>query len=157
MCTRILFLLGLFYFSQHPYLFNLAQALHRLQEVQILICHSNKRHQIIKWELESFMVFFFVFDLASNKVSSMLIMFFFSVYWWRWWGGGGGSTRQKFGYRWAAEALKPGPCLGQKIPKIHALLRRTPSILLPCLGRKTNVCRLVSHLLAIAISRANSR
>ena len=31
---------------------------------------------------------FFVFGLASNKVSSMLIMFFF-VYWWWWWGGGG--------------------------------------------------------------------
>ena len=66
-------------------------------------------------------------------------------------GGGGGSTRQIFGYRWAADALIPWPCLGQKIPKIHALFRSTPSILLPCLGRKTNVCRLVlSHLLAIA-------
>ena len=69
-------------------------------------------------------------------------------------GGGGGSTRHIFGYRWAADALKPWPCLGQKIPKIHALFRRTPSILLPCLGRKTNVCRLVlSHLLAIAIEQ----
>ena len=69
-------------------------------------------------------------------------------------GGGGGSTRQIFGYRWAADALKPWPCLGQKIPKIHALFRSTPSILLPCLGRKTNVCRLVlSHLLAIAIEQ----
>ena len=69
-------------------------------------------------------------------------------------GGGGGSTRKIFGYRWAADALKPWPCLGQKIPKIHALFRSTPSILLPCLGRKTNVCRLVlSHLLAIAIEQ----
>ena len=69
-------------------------------------------------------------------------------------GGGGGSTRQIFGYRWAADALKPWPCLGQKIPKIHALFRSTPSILLPCLGRKTNVCRLVlSHLLTIAIEQ----
>ena len=69
-------------------------------------------------------------------------------------GGGGGSTRKIFGYRWAADALKPWPCLGQKVPKIHALFRSTPSILLPCLGRKTNVCRLVlSHLLAIAIER----
>ena len=135
--------------GQHPYY---PRAWHRLQEVQILICHSNKRHKIIKWEFECFMVIFFVFGLASNKVSSMLIMFFFCLL-----VVGGGSTRQKFGYRWAAEALKSGPCLGQKIPKIHALLRRTPSILLPCLGRKTNVCRLVSHLLAIAISRANSR
>ena len=69
-------------------------------------------------------------------------------------GGGGGSTRKIFGYRWAAEALKPWPCLGQKIPKIHALFRSTPSILLPCLGRKTNVCCLVlSHLLTIAIEQ----
>ena len=69
-------------------------------------------------------------------------------------GGGGGSTRHIFGYRWAADALKPWPCLGQKIPKIHALFRSTPSILLPCLGRKTNVCRLVlSHLLTIAIEQ----
>ena len=69
-------------------------------------------------------------------------------------GGGGGSTRQIFGYRWAADALKPWPCLGQKIPKIHALFRSTPSILLLCLGRKTNVCRLVlSHLLTIAIEQ----
>ena len=69
-------------------------------------------------------------------------------------GGGGGSTRQIFGYRWAADAFKPWPCLGQKIPKIHALFRSTPSILLPCLGRKTNVCRLVlSHLLTIAIEQ----
>ena len=43
------------------------------------------------------MVFFFVFDLASNKVSSMLIMFFFSVYWWRWWGGGGGALGKNLG------------------------------------------------------------
>ena len=69
-------------------------------------------------------------------------------------GGGGGSTRQIFGYRWAADALKPWPCLGQKIPKIHALFRSTDSILLPCLGRKTSVCRLVlGHLLAIAIEQ----
>ena len=148
-CTRILFLLGLFYFSQHPYY---PRAWHRLQEVQILICHSHKRHKIIKWEFESFMVIFFcIWPGIKQGVINADNVFFLSI------GGGGGSTRQKFGYRWAAEALKSGPCLGQKIPKIHALLRRTPSILLPCLGRKTNVCRLVSHLLAIAISRANSR
>lgn len=31
--------------------------------------------------------------------------------------------------------LKPWPCLGQKIPKIHTLLRTKPSILWPCLGQ----------------------
>ena len=35
------------------------------------------------------MVIFFVFGLASNKVSSMLIKFFFVYWWWWcWWGGG---------------------------------------------------------------------
>ena len=28
-------------------------------------------------------------------------------------GGGGGGTRPKFGYGWAAEGLKPWPCLGR--------------------------------------------
>ena len=46
-----------------------------------------------------------------------------------------GGTRQISGYRWAAEGLKPWPCLGQKIPKIHTLFRTTPSILVPCLGQ----------------------
>jgi len=37
--------------------------------------------------------------------------------------GGGGGTQPKFGYRGTAEGLKPWPCLGQKIPKIHTLFR----------------------------------
>ena len=50
--------------------------------------------------------------------------------------GGGRGTRPIFGYRWAAEGLKPWPCLGQKIPKIHTLFRTTLSILVPCLGQQ---------------------
>ena len=49
--------------------------------------------------------------------------------------GGGGGTRLIFGYRWAAEGLKPWLCLVQKIPKIRTLFRTTPSILVPCLGQ----------------------
>jgi len=40
-------------------------------------------------------------------------------------------------YRGAAEGLKTWPCLGQKKSKIHTLSRTTPSILGPCLGRRT--------------------
>ena len=77
-------------------------------------------------------------------------VFFLAHRSWWWWG----KHSKIFGHRWAADALRPWPCLGQKIPKIHALFWSTPSILLPCLGRKTNVCRLVlSHLLAIAIEK----
>ena len=47
----------------------------------------------------------------------------------------GGGTRPIFGYGWAAEGLKPWPCLGQKIPEIHILFRKTSSILVPCLGQ----------------------
>ena len=47
----------------------------------------------------------------------------------------GGSTRPIFGYWWAAQGLKPLPCLGQKIPKINTLFTAIPSILLPCLGQ----------------------
>ena len=74
-CTCILILFGLFYFSQHPYY---PRAWQRLQEVQILICHSNKRHKIRVRELYGN---FFVFGLVSNKVSSMLIVivFFFCL------------------------------------------------------------------------------
>ena len=36
-------------------------------------------------------------------------------------GGGEVGTRPIFGYRWAAEGLKPLPLLGKKIPKIHTL------------------------------------
>ena len=43
-------------------------------------------------------------------------------------GGGGRGTQPIFGYGWAAEGLKLWPCLGQKIPKIHTVLRTTPSI-----------------------------
>ena len=43
-CTCILLLLGLFYFLQH---LCYPRAWHRLQKVQILICHSNKRNKII--------------------------------------------------------------------------------------------------------------
>ena len=50
-------------------------------------------------------------------------------------GGGGGCTRPIFGYGWATEGLKPWPCLGQKIPKIHTLFRKTSSILVPSLGQ----------------------
>ena len=53
---------------------------------------------------------------------------------WRW------GARPIFGYRWAAEGLKPWPCLGQKILKMHTLFRTTPSILVPCLGQRTK-CR----------------
>ena len=45
----------------------------------------------------------------------------------------GGGTRPIFGYGWAAEGLKPWPCLGQKILEIHILFRKTSSILVPCL------------------------
>ena len=38
---------------------------------------------------------------------------------------GGGGTWPIFGYGWAAEGLKPWPCLGQKNPKIHALFGTT--------------------------------
>ena len=48
---------------------------------------------------------------------------------------GGRSTRPIFGYWWAAQGLKPWPCLGQKIPKINTLFTAIPSILLPCLGQ----------------------
>ena len=40
--------------------------------------------------------------------------------------GGGRGTRPIFGYRWAAEGLKPWPCLGQKILKYIACLGRHP-------------------------------
>ena len=43
--------------------------------------------------------------------------------------GGGGVLDQYLGMGdGAAEALKPWPCLGQKIPKIHALFTKTSSI-----------------------------
>ena len=58
---------------------------------------------------------------------------------------GGGSTRLIFGYRWAAEGLKPWPCLGQKIPKIHTLFRTTPSILVPCLGQLHTNTKSIVH------------
>ena len=44
-------------------------------------------------------------------------------------GGGGWGTQPIFGYEWAAEGLKPWPCLRKKIPKIHTLFRKTSSIL----------------------------
>ena len=37
----------------------------------------------------------------------------------------------------ATKGLKPRPCIGQNIPKIHTLSRTTPSILLPCLEQRT--------------------
>ena len=46
-------------------------------------------------------------------------------------------TQPIFGYRQTVEGLKHGPCLGQKNPKIHILLRTTPSILLPWLEPRT--------------------
>ena len=60
-------------------------------------------------------------------------------------GGGGGGTRLIFGYRWAAEGLKPWPCLGQKIPKIRTLFRTTPSILVPCLGQLHTNTKSIVH------------
>ena len=38
---------------------------------------------------------------------------------------GGGGTWPIFTYGWAAEGLKPWPCLGQKNPKIHVLFGTT--------------------------------
>ena len=40
--------------------------------------------------------------------------------------GGGRGTRPIFGYRWAAEGLKPWPCLGQKILNYIACFGRHP-------------------------------
>ena len=58
---------------------------------------------------------------------------------------GGEGTRLIFGYRWAAEGLKPWPCLGQKIPKIRTLFRTTPSILVPCLGQLHTNTKSIVH------------
>ena len=41
-----------------------------------------------------------------------------------------GGTRQISGYRWAAEGLKPWPCLGQKILKYIPCLGQLPQLLL---------------------------
>ena len=55
-----------------------------------------------------------------------------------------GSNRPIFGYRWAAEGLKPWPFLGQKIPKMRTPFSTTPSILLPCLGQnRANLLSLI--------------
>ena len=40
-------------------------------------------------------------------------------------GESAGGTWSIFGYGWAAEGLKPSPCLGQNNPKIHALFGTT--------------------------------
>jgi len=54
-----------------------------------------------------------------------------------------------FWYRWTAESAKSWPCFGQKIPKIHTLLRTTSSILLPWLGRRTLVTAEQIHVIVL--------
>ena len=83
---------------------------------------------------KSFMDVFCILTSAWMKKHKMCI--------WNWFfamcssrGGGGGGTRPIFEYGWAAQGLKPWPCLGQKNPKIHTLSRKTSSILVPCLGQ----------------------
>ena len=53
----------------------------------------------------------------------------------------------------ATKVLKPRPCIGQNIPKIHTLSRTTPSILLPCLEQRTKCTPKQTHVIVIA--RAN--
>ena len=50
----------------------------------------------------------------------------------------------------ATKGLKPRPCIGQNIPKIHTLSRTIPSILLPCLKQRTKCTPEQTHVTVIA-------